>query len=119
MDGIDLGPERRAYLDHALERVWEVNMQGGIPWVPYLRAPCFVWLGRKRSGGVVAHEAKVEAPAMFPPTFLYSQSWEDPEPDMKARLTPDPSRVQAGLLSGGLTAGCARRCSSCATRTCA
>lgn len=28
-------------------------------------------------------ENKVEAPAMFPPTFLYTTSWEDPRPDVK------------------------------------
>lgn len=26
---------------------------------------------------------QVEAPPMFPPTFLYTQSWEDPRPDMQ------------------------------------
>ena len=29
------------------------------------------------------HENRVDRPALFPPTFLYTQSWEDPEPDMK------------------------------------
>lgn len=29
------------------------------------------------------HENRVERPPLFPPTFLYTQSWEDPEPDMK------------------------------------
>jgi hypothetical protein len=53
--------------------------------VPYLRAPFFVWLGRPwaDSAKQAHHEQKVEAPALFPPTFLYTQSWEDPEPDMK------------------------------------
>lgn len=26
-DNIDIGPERRHYLDHQLKRVWEVNCQ--------------------------------------------------------------------------------------------
>jgi len=26
-DNIDIGPERRAFLEHRLERVWEVNSQ--------------------------------------------------------------------------------------------
>ena len=58
-------------------------LQGSIPWVPYLRAPFYVWLGRKPTSGHAPHEPKAEAPALFPPTFLYSQSWEDPEPDAK------------------------------------
>ena len=105
-DGIDLGPERRAYLDHQLRcgrpgvvafrapplwgrrgrrgrahvcsgcarwgvcpppaahppralayppsrphptphsRVWEFNDEGSIPYVPFLRAPYYVWVGR-------------------------------------------------------------------------
>ena len=37
---------------------------------------------------------QVEAPALFPPTFLYTQSWEDPltdEPHLQVRtLNPKP-----------------------------
>lgn len=53
--------------------------------VPYLRAPFFAWVGRPwlDARACVHHEQKVERPALFPPTFLYTQSWEDPEPDMK------------------------------------
>lgn len=100
IDGIDLGPERRHYLEHKFERVWEVNCQGSIPYVPYLRAPYYVWLGQKAKGGVVTHEAKTEAPALFPPTFLYSQSWEDPAPDMKV-LNINERDVCLTLTSGG------------------
>ena len=100
IDGIDLGPERRAYLEHGAERVWEVNSQGSIPYVPYLRAPYYVWIGRKPTSGHAPHEAKVEAPALFPPTFLYSQSWEDPAPDMKVFNLCDKD-VCLTLTSGG------------------
>jgi betaine lipid synthase len=88
IDNIDIGPERRAYLETKLERQWEINSEGSIPWVPYLRAPYFVWLGKPWADTAkqAHHEQKVEAPALFPPTFLYTQSWEDPEPDMKVRL---------------------------------
>jgi hypothetical protein len=60
--------------------------------VPYLRAPFFVWLGRPWADSVkqAHHEQKIEAPALFPPTFLYTQSWEDPEPDMKVRWGLNP-----------------------------
>jgi len=53
--------------------------------VPYLRAPFYAWVGRPwvDTRAFVHHEQKVERPALFPPTFLYTQSWEDPEPDMK------------------------------------
>ena len=101
--------------------------QGSIPYVPYLRAPYYIWIGQihqtgreciclmKLPGPVAlfvkleraktlnlgllptstcmapdpvdaAHENKVDRPALFPPTFLYTQSWEDPEPDMKVRV---------------------------------
>ena len=53
--------------------------------VPYLRAPYYAWVGRPWADAraCVHHEQKVERPALFPHTFLYTQSWEDPEPDMK------------------------------------
>lgn len=40
-DNIDVGPERRAYLDHRLSRVWEVNSQVS---VHTLRASSTGWL---------------------------------------------------------------------------
>lgn len=48
VDGIDLGPERRAYVEHHMHRVMEINNSGRIPYVPLLRAPYYVWLGRLR-----------------------------------------------------------------------
>lgn len=60
-------------------------MQGSIPYVPYLRAPYYVWVGHVPQLATVMTENKVEAPPMFPPTFLYTMSWEDPRPDMEVR----------------------------------
>lgn len=58
--------------------------------VPYLRAPYYAWVGRPWADArsCIHHEQKVERPALFPPTFLYTQSWEDPEPDMKVGQKP-------------------------------
>ncbi|MEW5303500.1 MAG: hypothetical protein WDW38_001833 [Sanguina aurantia] len=102
-DNIDIGPERRSYLENKLERVWEQNSQGSIPYVPYLRAPYYVWLGRHRQLGHAIHENKVDRPALFPPTFLYTQSWEDPEPDMKVMDINSKDTVLT-LTSGGCNA---------------
>lgn len=46
LDGIDLGPERRMYIDHRLRKVTEINSRGSIPYVPVLKPPYYVWLGR-------------------------------------------------------------------------
>lgn len=102
IDNIDIGPERRAYLETKLERVWEINSEGSIPWVPYLRAPFFAWVGRPWADAraCIHHEQKVERPALFPPTFLYTQSWEDPEPDMKVMHINGNDTVLT-LTSGG------------------
>lgn len=63
MDSIDLGPERRQYLDHQLSRVWECNGQGSIPYVPYLRAPYYVWIGHVPQLATVLSENKVQSHA--------------------------------------------------------
>jgi len=49
VDGIHLGVERRLYLEHCLETLWERNSEGSIPYVPFLRAPWYAWTGKKRS----------------------------------------------------------------------
>ena len=56
-------------------------MQGSIPYVPFLRAPFYCWVGHVPQLASVLCENKVEAPPHFPPTFLYTMSWEDPRPD--------------------------------------
>ena len=100
-DNIDLGPERRAYIEHKLERISEFNSSGSIPYVPYFRAPFYVWLGRKGTTTAdMLSEAKVERPPMFPPTFLYNMSWEDPRPDEEV-LQINDSDVVLTLTSGG------------------
>lgn len=102
-DNIDIGPERRAYLDHRLSRAWEMNGQGSIPYVPVLRAPFYVWVGRPRPGAGILTEARVEAPPCFPPTFLYTQSWEDPRADMQVLSISSDDNVLT-LTSGGCNA---------------
>ena len=79
-------------------------MQGSIPYVPYLRAPFYVWVGHVPQLATVLAENKVEAPPMFPPTFLYTQSWEDPRPDVEVSFSyhaksctlPRPLKTQVG-----------------------
>lgn len=46
IDGIDVGPERRMYLHHVLSTVHENTSQGSIPYVPWLRAPFYVFVGK-------------------------------------------------------------------------
>ncbi|GHP08431.1 hypothetical protein PPROV_000717000 [Pycnococcus provasolii] len=114
-DGIALGPERRAYLDHKLNRVMEHNSDGTIPYVPgFMRAPYYVWLGchprssqlmrRARSGiDLSGVEEKFHRPALFPPTFLYSISWEDPRADDPAFMVGEGDVVLT-LTGGGCNA---------------
>ena len=81
-------------------RFWPA--QGSIPYVPFLRAPYYVWVGHVPQLATILQENKVEAPPMFPPTFLYTQSWEDPRPDAKVRPTTLPLTFllkQPGVLS--------------------
>eukprot|EP00897_Mesotaenium_endlicherianum_P008660 jgi/Mesen1/7822/ME000417S07135 len=110
-DGIDLGPERRQYLEHKLEPVYEYNGRGKIPYVPYLRAPYYMWIGRhkgKASNHVrfpsrASDEFDYKRPPGFPPTFLYSLSWEDPREDDKVLDINEDDTVLT-LTSGGCNA---------------
>ncbi|XP_024520609.1 uncharacterized protein LOC9660589 [Selaginella moellendorffii] len=112
LDGIDLGPERRTYLEHKLEPVCEFNGSGRIPYVPVLEAPYYIWIGRKigrhdqnlqRFPIRASDDLEAKRPSSFPPTFLYSLSWEDPREDEKV-LDINPSDVVLTLTSGGCNA---------------
>ncbi|CAI5471037.1 unnamed protein product [Closterium sp. Yama58-4] len=112
LDGIDLTPERRTYLEHNLEPLYEYNGRGGIPYVPYFRAPFFIWIGRRKDCKIVnlkrfparaSDEFESKIPPGFPPTFLYSLSWEDPREDDKV-LDINPSDTILTLTSGGCNA---------------
>ena len=73
IDNIDLGPERRQYLDHTMERIWEFNSQGSIPYVPYLRAPFYVWVGRpvvKQSSRKRGRAGRRRAGGLVPTVFV-------------------------------------------------
>jgi betaine lipid synthase len=48
LDNIDLGPERRQYMDYNCETVYEENRTGHIPYVPFLQVPYYIWLGRPK-----------------------------------------------------------------------
>eukprot|EP00898_Chlorokybus_atmophyticus_P007323 jgi/Chlat1/7592/Chrsp63S07076 len=103
-DNINLSSARREYLDYRLTRVSEYNSQGSIPYVPFLRAPWYMWIGQKPLPGqlLVAPpaEQKTETPLLFPNTFLYSVSWEDPDVDAPVMET-GPGDVVLTLTSGG------------------
>ena len=66
-----------------VHRLHAALLQGSIPYVPILRAPYYVWIGRVPQLATIMAESKTEAPSGFPATFLYTQSWEDPRPDMQ------------------------------------
>jgi len=104
-DNIDIGPERRSYLEHKLVRMHEFNGKGPIPFVPVLRAPWYVWIGQPAADGRLAavQQPKAERPATFPPTFLYSLSWEDPRVDEPV-LNIKEGDVLLTLTSGGCNA---------------
>ncbi|KAJ7531111.1 hypothetical protein O6H91_14G032700 [Diphasiastrum complanatum] len=112
LDGIDLGPDRRQYLEHSLEPVFEFNGRGKIPYVPVLRAPYYVWIGRRINSEKVdlsrfpiraSDDLEGKRPSQFPTTFLYSLSWEDPREDEKVLQITRNDTVLT-LTSGGCNA---------------
>lgn len=109
LDNVQLGPERRAYVEHVFDTVHDFNAYGSIPLLRFLYAPYYVMIGKKRGvnrscslqsikDSVVIEKSK--APALFPPTFLYHQSWEDPREDEKV-LDLKSTDVCLTLTSGG------------------
>ncbi|CAM6106075.1 unnamed protein product [Calypogeia fissa] len=111
-DGIDVGPERRQYVEHKMAPVFEFNSSGKIPYVPYLQAPYYIWIGRhvehtrldeQRFPARASDEFEARRPPSFPPTFLYSLSWEDPREDDKV-LHINPNDTVLTLTSGGCNA---------------
>jgi len=100
IDGIDIGPERRAYLDNKFYPIYEQNNEGSIPYIPYLRPPYYVWIGNKTGKLKHVFADHKEAPIHFPPTFLYHQSWEDPDVDRPV-LDIKPTDVCLTLTAGG------------------
>mmetsp|Transcript_8248 Transcript_8248/g.30422 ORF Transcript_8248/g.30422 Transcript_8248/m.30422 type:complete len:746 (-) Transcript_8248:1595-3832(-) len=111
--GRDIGPERRQFLEHHLTTVLEYNGRGSIPYVPLLKAPYYVWIGRKCTEDdddgeyslpvVRTKGAKAEKPPwwqFFPPTYLYSVSWEDPAADEEHLSIRSEDRVLT-LCAGG------------------
>lgn len=101
MDNIDIGPERRQYVETRLRRAYEYNGFGTIPYVPKtMKAPYFVWIGTKIAADSVELEAPKPKPVAFPPTFIYSVSWEDPQAD-RPILNVGPGDVVLTFTSGG------------------
>ena len=102
LDNIDLGPERRQYLDYKFSRIYEYNGRGSIPYVPLLTVPYFTWVGVKKTAADLEAdiENRKERPPTFPPTFIYSLSWEDPRTDVPV-LKVGKGDVVLTLTSGG------------------
>ncbi|KAH7444902.1 hypothetical protein KP509_02G097000 [Ceratopteris richardii] len=110
--GYDIGPERRQYLDRALEADFEFNGVERVPYVPFVGAPCYAWIGHLRTSDSSKHtrfparasdEFEGKRPSHFPPTFLYSLSWEDPRVD-EGVLQITPQDTVLTLTSGGCNA---------------
>lgn len=46
-DDVFVDPDHLPYLEFRTERVERMESRGKVPWLPLLRAPYFVWVGRK------------------------------------------------------------------------
>lgn len=104
-DNVKLGPERRQYAMHKFHTYYEFTHAGTLPYVPsLLKVPYYLWIGTltpfalAKKGNVTICKSK--APPMFPPTFLYHQSWEDPAVDAPY-LDIKPTDTCLTLTSGG------------------
>lgn len=110
--GYDIGPERRQYLEHKLKVAFEYNGSEHVPYLPVLEVPFYVWVGHLRNcartdlsrfPGRSSDEFDAKRPSKFPPTFLYSLSWEDPRVD-EGILEITGEDTVLTLTSGGCNA---------------
>lgn len=103
VDGVKLGPERRSYLKHKFLTYYEYQSVGRLPYVPLIKAPWYLWIGTKQKYTPSWQSQMISAPnatALFPSTFLYHQSWEDPDVDAPVLdITSDDTCLT--LTSGG------------------
>lgn len=98
IDNIDIGPERKNYLKYKLYTEWEVEGEGSIPYVPYFKAPYYIWIGNLSSDNTIIyknHEVDINHPS-----FLYHISWEDPKEDEKI-MDWNENDVVLTLTGGG------------------
>ncbi|GBG63137.1 hypothetical protein CBR_g36906 [Chara braunii] len=109
---MDLSHQRRSYLDYVFEPVYEYNGVGKNPYIPFFHAPYYQWVGRPRNVSCLTIERfparasddlECKRPPTFPPTFLYSLSWEDPREDDRV-LEISSDDVVLTLTSGGCNA---------------
>lgn len=103
IDGVYLSPERRLYLEHIFtNKLYEYNGYGSVPYT-FIKAPYYIWIASKKDdidSNYMVSINKSKAPIMFPPTFLYHQSWEDPKEDHKF-LSINRDDVCLTLTAGG------------------
>lgn len=104
LDGVDVGPERRAFVEHLFHKVFEHNADGTVPYLPFLRVPYCIWVGSNSKHKHIPHAqvsiAHCNRPLTFPSSFLYHQSWEDPKADIP-HLDLNPTDSVLTLTSGG------------------
>ncbi|MCO5608184.1 hypothetical protein L7F22_062390 [Adiantum nelumboides] len=110
--GYDIGPDRRQYLEYILEPDFEFNGTENVPYVPFVQVPSYAWIGHCRAydrlnlsrfPARASDELDGKRPSRFPPTFLYSLSWEDPRVD-EGVLGIQPEDTVLTLTSGGCNA---------------
>lgn len=109
LDRIDVGPERRAYLEHRLGALFDCDAKARISWAPMLKVPYFVSVKTPKaaiSAGKPQFRYRTRMPRgswRFGKTFIYNISFEDPELDKKHLHIGSGDRVLT-LTSGGCNA---------------
>lgn len=106
LDRIDVGPERRAYLDHKLSGAFEFDARARISWAPLLEVPYFVAVKRRRGASPRPRFRYRDRPRpswRFGNDFIYNISFEDPALD-KRHLGVGSGDHVLMLTSGGCNA---------------
>jgi betaine lipid synthase len=103
LDRIEVGPERRAYLEHKLGALFDCDARAPISWAPFVQVPYYVSVKAPRASPArprFHYRGGARASWRFGKTFIYNISWEDPELDKRHLGVGEGARVLT-LTSGG------------------
>lgn len=108
IDHIDVGPERRAYLERHLDTLFDSDAKAPIKWFPLLKVPFYISVKGPKPAAIpgrprFVYDKRPRGGWRFGNTFIYNISFEDPDLDRR-HLSIGAGDHVLMLTSGGCNA---------------